>query len=87
MFFEGLDQTELHDADRRRCAVLALLLVLPRLTTPGAGGARRGRRQRPPSRRCSSSASHGVATVGSLPQGVPSPTLPVDERAATSGRC
>ena len=32
-------------------------------------------------------ADHGVATVGSLPQGVPDPDAPVDERRATSSRC
>ena len=74
VFFEGLDQTD-STTLLVGLAVLALLLVLPRIT------------RRVPAvlvavvAATAASAllelsSHGVSTVGALPQGVPSPSLP-----------
>jgi high affinity sulfate transporter 1 len=74
VFAEGLDQTHATTLIVG-VAVLALLLVLPRITTrlpavlvavvaATVGSAVFGL------------AEHGVATVGSLPKGVPSPSLP-----------
>ncbi len=74
VFFEGLDQTN-STTLLVGLAVLALLLVLPRIT------------RRVPAvlvavvAATAASAlfalsSHGVSTVGALPQGVPSPSLP-----------
>ena len=66
--------------------MLALLLVLPRITTrvPAVLVAVVGATAVSAMFDLS---EHGVATVGALPQGVPSPSLPVDAAPATSVRC
>jgi high affinity sulfate transporter 1 len=74
VFFEGLDQT---DATTLvvGCAVLAVLLVLPRITTrvPAVLVAVVGATVVSAVFGLSDS---GVSTVGALPQGVPSPSIP-----------
>jgi high affinity sulfate transporter 1 len=74
VFFEGLGQTNTTTLIVG-VAVLALLLVLPRITTrvpavlAGVVGATAASA-------AFGLADHGVATVGSLPQGVPTPAIP-----------
>ena len=85
-FVTNLDQTE---PDRARCSALgalALLLVLPRFTTkiPAVLVAVVGATV---ISGVFDLAAEGVAVTGALPQGVPTPSVPVDERRATSGRC
>jgi high affinity sulfate transporter 1 len=73
-FFEGLDQTSTTTLIVG-VSVLVLLLVLPRITTRvpailvGVVGATAVSA-------IAGLSDHGVATVGALPQGVPSPSLP-----------
>jgi high affinity sulfate transporter 1 len=73
-FFEGLDQTSTTTLVVG-VSVLVLLLVLPRITTRvpailvGVVGATAVSA-------IAGLSDHGVATVGALPQGVPSPSLP-----------
>ncbi len=73
-FFDGLDQTEATTLTVG-VAVLVLLLVLPRITTrlPAILIAVVGATV---ASAVLGLATHGVATVGALPQGVPTPTLP-----------
>ncbi len=73
-FFRGLDQTN-RTALITGCAVLAVLLVLPRVTTrvPAVLVAVVGVTV---VSAILDLAAHGVKTVGTLPQGVPVPALP-----------
>ncbi len=74
VFFEGLDQTDTTTL-LLGLSVLLLLLVLPRLTTriPAILIAVVGATAVSAAFTLS---EHGVATVGALPQGVPSPSIP-----------
>ncbi len=73
-FFDGLDQTQATTLITG-LAVLAVLLVLPRITTrvPAVLVAVVGVTAASALLNLS---DHGVSTVGALPQGVPSPTFP-----------
>ena len=84
-FVEHLDQTSAATL-AVGLGVLAVLLVLPRFTTrvPAVLVAVVGATV---VSAVFGLSEHGVATVGSLPQGVPRPSLPVDAAGTTSVRC
>ncbi len=74
VFFEGLDQTN-STTLLVGLAVLALLLVLPRITRR-VPAVLVGVVAATVASAVFELSSHGVSTVGALPQGVPSPSLP-----------
>ena len=75
----GLDQTDATTLARRARGARRAARP-PADHPPGAGDPRRRRRRHGRLARRSASPDEGVATVGALPQGVPTPTHPVDRR-------